>query len=79
MGNKKQAAAKDDILAIVSPSQINYEKDEDIAIRAVFRGWSSVAEKHPLDLGRQWLKEIDERIYFHRWAPFQLVHSRNWD
>ncbi|ETN45779.1 uncharacterized protein HMPREF1541_09612 [Cyphellophora europaea CBS 101466] len=65
------------ILATVHPSQINYEHDDDIAIRAVFEGWSSVSEKYPLDKGWQWLKEVDERIYFHRCEPFRLMHLRN--
>lgn len=65
------------ILATTSPSQIRIENDEDIAIRAVFDGWSSVVERYPLDRGWQWLKEVDERIYFHRWPPFRLMHLRN--
>jgi hypothetical protein len=65
------------ILANIPPSQINYEHDDDIAIRAVFEGWSAVMEKHPLDKGWQWLKEVDERIYFHRCEPFRLMHLRN--
>ncbi|KPI36757.1 uncharacterized protein AB675_11814 [Cyphellophora attinorum] len=65
------------ILATTTPAQIDYAHDEDIAIRAVFEGWSSVVEKYPLDRGWQWLKEVDERIYFHRWAPFRLMHLRN--
>jgi hypothetical protein len=65
------------ILANVPPSAIDFEHDDDIAIRAIFEGWGSVTERYPLDQGWQWLKEVDERIYFHRGEPFRLMHLRN--
>ena len=51
--------------------------DEDIAIRAVFDGWSAVIERYPLDRGWQWLKELDENIYFHLSPQHRLMHLRN--
>lgn len=51
--------------------------DEDIAIRAVFEGWSAVTERYCLDSGWQWLKELDERIYHHLSPPNRLMHMRN--
>lgn len=51
--------------------------DEDIAIRAVIEGWSAVMERYPLDRGWQWLKELDETIYFNSGKPERLMHLRN--
>ncbi|KPI35742.1 uncharacterized protein AB675_1292 [Cyphellophora attinorum] len=51
--------------------------DEDIVIRAIFEGWSAVIERYPLDRGFQWLKELDENIYFSGTAEGRLVHLRN--
>ncbi|KAJ9651466.1 hypothetical protein H2198_009260 [Neophaeococcomyces mojaviensis] len=51
--------------------------DEDIAIRAVIEGWSAVMERYPLDRGWQWLKELDETIYFDTGIPERLMHLRN--
>lgn len=51
--------------------------DEDIAIRAVFEGWSAVTEIYDLDSGWQWLRELDERIYHHLPVHDRLVHLRN--
>ena len=51
--------------------------DEDIAIRAIFEGWSSVMERYPLDRGWQWLKELDEAIYFNTPSAARLMHLRN--
>lgn len=51
--------------------------DEDIAIRAVFEGWPAVIERYDLDSGWQWIKELDERIYFHLSAHNRLMHMRN--
>lgn len=51
--------------------------DEDIAIRAVTEGWSAVMERYPLDRGWQWLKELDETIYFNSGIPERLMHLRN--
>jgi len=51
--------------------------DEDIAIRAVVEGWSAVMERYPLDRGWQWLKELDETIYFNAGVPVRLMHLRN--
>lgn len=57
---------------------ISFADDEDIAIRAVFEGWSSVMERYPLDRGWQWLKELDEAIYFHHFGPAErLMNLRN--
>lgn len=57
---------------------VNFADDEDIAIRAVFEGWSSVMERYPLDRGWQWLKELDEAIYFHHFGPAErLMNLRN--
>lgn len=57
---------------------VNFSDDEDIAIRAVFEGWSSVLERYPLDRGWQWLKELDETIYFHHFGPAErLMNLRN--
>lgn len=50
--------------------------DEDIAIRAVVEGWSAVMERYPLDRGWQWLKELDETIYFDTSIPGRLSHLR---
>jgi hypothetical protein len=55
---------------------INTVFDEEIAIRAIFHGWSSVIERYSLDRGWQWLKELDERIYFHNSIPLRLMHLR---
>lgn len=51
--------------------------DEDIAIRAVIEGWSAVMERYPLDRGWQWLKELDETIYFNSGKAERLMHLRN--
>lgn len=51
--------------------------DEDIAIRAVMEGWPAVLERHELDYGWQWLKELDERIYSFCPAHVRLMHMRN--
>lgn len=51
--------------------------DEDIAIRAVFKGWPAVVAKYDLDVGWQWLRELDERLYFHASKPDRLMHLRN--
>lgn len=57
---------------------VSFRHDEDIAIRAIFEGWSSVMERYPLDRGWQWLKELDERIYFrHLGSAERLMHLRN--
>lgn len=57
---------------------VNFADDEDIAIRAVFEGWSNVMERYPLDRGWQWLKELDEAIYFHHFGPAErLMNLRN--
>lgn len=57
---------------------VNFADDEDIAIRAVFEGWSNVLERYPLDRGWQWLKELDETIYFHHFGPAErLMNLRN--
>jgi hypothetical protein len=65
------------ILRSPSDAPIMTSFDEEIAIRAVFHGWSSVIERYPLDRGWQWLKEVDERIYFHLPESHRLVHLRN--
>lgn len=59
-------------------STITFEHDEDIAIRAVFEGWGSVMARYPLDRGWQWLKELDEKVYFNHFGPAErLMHLRN--
>lgn len=65
------------ILSLPASAPITTALDEDIAIRAVFHGWTSVIERYSLDRGWQWLKELDERIYFHLPAPLRLSHLRN--
>lgn len=65
------------ILSIPTSAPITTAFDEEIAIRAVFHGWTSVIELYSLDRGWQWLKELDERIYFHQSAPVRLMHLRN--
>lgn len=65
------------ILSVPTSAPITTALDEDIAIRAVFHGWTSVIERYSLDRGWQWLKELDERIYFHLSAPLRLSHLRN--
>lgn len=65
------------ILSAPTSAPITTALDEDIAIRAVFHGWTSVIERYSLDRGWQWLKELDERIYFHLSAPLRLSHLRN--
>jgi hypothetical protein len=65
------------ILNTPSDAPIMTSFDEEIAIRAIFHGWSSVIERFPLDRGWQWLKEVDERIYFHLHEPLRLVHLRH--
>lgn len=52
---------------------LRYDDDEDIAIRAVSEGWSSVLARYPLDRGWQWLKELDEAIYFHSFGPAERL------
>ena len=56
---------------------LSTENDEDIVIRAVFEGWSAVMERYPIDRGFQWLKELDENIYFAGSLESRVVHLRN--
>ncbi|KIW37487.1 uncharacterized protein PV06_10526 [Exophiala oligosperma] len=65
------------ILSIPTSAPITVDFDEDIAIRAVFHGWTSVIERYSLDRGWQWLKELDERVYFRQSAAVRLFNLRN--
>ncbi|KAK3650531.1 hypothetical protein LTR56_006236 [Elasticomyces elasticus] len=51
--------------------------DEDIAIRAVLRGWSEVQTRYCLDIGWQWLREVDENLYLDVGKPARLQTLRN--
>lgn len=65
------------VLGSSSQWTLSYLADDDIAIRAVIEGWPSVIEHYPLDRGWQWLKELDERVYFHMDPVGRIVHLRN--
>lgn len=64
------------LLYVATDAPITTAFDEEIPIRAVFHGWSSVIERYSLDRGWQWLKELDERVYFHLPPPARLMHLR---
>lgn len=64
------------LLYVATDAPITTAFDEEIPIRAVFHGWSSVIERYSLDRGWQWLKELDERVYFHLPPPTRLMHLR---
>jgi hypothetical protein len=65
------------ILKAGSTTDIHTFNDEDIAIRAVFQGWSDVQARYALDIGWQWLKEIDENLYLSTRKPERLQILRN--
>lgn len=49
---------------------------EDIAVRAVLRGWSSTASHYDLDAGWQWLRHLDEALYSSLGIPERLAILR---
>ncbi|KAK5063079.1 hypothetical protein LTR84_005155 [Exophiala bonariae] len=48
------------------------EYGEDIAVRAVLRGWASTASHYDLDAGWQWLRHLDEALYSSLGLPERL-------
>lgn len=48
------------------------EYGEDIAVRAVLRGWASTASQYDLDAGWQWLRHLDEALYSSLGIPERL-------
>ncbi|KIW09923.1 hypothetical protein PV08_11699 [Exophiala spinifera] len=64
------------ILAVEDKERTPDEYNDDIPIRAVLHGWPAVAARYTLDLGWQWIRQLDEKMYSSLGVPERLSVMR---